>query len=113
MIVKFIMVIINCNNDCILTMNISLESMNEILFLLPPIINYDHIIYLIIFTPTKRSDVQLLKNLRLKTTTALEKESKIGECHAKTYGFLRLLYKYEVRKFSRFVRFTLHVITVY
>ena len=63
MIVKFNMVIINCNNDCTLTMTISLASINEILFfLLPPIINYDHIIYLIIFTPTKRSDVQLLKN---------------------------------------------------
>ena len=33
-------------------------------------------------------------------------ESKIGECHATDYAFLRLWYKFEVKKFSCFVRFT-------
>ena len=34
------------------------------------------------------------------------KESKIGKCHATDYAFLSLWFKFEVRKYSRFVRFT-------
>ena len=33
-------------------------------------------------------------------TTALWRKSKIGKCHATAYGFLRLWYKYELRKYS-------------
>ena len=40
-------------------------------------------------------------------------ELKIGECHGIAYGFQHLLFKYEVRKFSRFVRFTFGVINMY
>ena len=45
-------------------------------------------------------------------TTALGRDSKIGVCHAIARRFLRLWYKYEVRKFSHFVRFTFRVIKV-
>ena len=37
------------------------------------------------------------------------RESKIGEWHTIDYAFLRLWYNFEVRKFSRFVRFTFRV----
>ena len=46
-------------------------------------------------------------------TTAPERESKIGECHATAYAFLRLWYEFQVRKCTRFVRFTFHVKKVY
>ena len=40
----------------------------------------------------------------LKTITP--EETGIGECHATDYAFLRLWYKFKVRKFSSFVRFS-------
>ena len=39
-------------------------------------------------------------------TTAPGEEPEFGECHATAYAFLRLWYKFEVRKISHFVRFT-------
>ena len=36
-------------------------------------------------------------------------ESEMGECNATDYCFLRLGYKFEVRKFSCFVRFIFRV----
>ena len=39
----------------------------------------------------------------------LRRGIKIGECRATAYAFLRLWYKFEVRKSSRFVRFTFPV----
>ena len=43
-------------------------------------------------TPTKRSNTQHL----------VEYEKQLlGECHTTVYGFLRLWYKYELRKYSR------------
>ena len=42
-------------------------------------------------------------------TTPPGRESKIGECHATDYAFLRLWHKFEVRKFSLFVRFTFRI----
>ena len=46
---------------------------------------------------------------RILNTIPPGRESKIGECHATDYAFLRFWYKFEVRKFSRFVRFTFRV----
>ena len=37
---------------------------------------------------------------RILKTTALCRKLKIGEYHATAYGFLRLWYKYELRKYS-------------
>ena len=37
------------------------------------------------------------------------REPKNSECHATDYAFKRLWYKFEVRKFSRFVGFLFHV----
>ena len=44
---------------------------------------------------------------------SLENEQKIGECHAISYGFLRLRFKYEVREFAHFVSFSFRVMKVY
>ena len=46
---------------------------------------------------------------RILKTIRLGREPKIGECHATDYAFLRLWYKFEVRKFSPFIRFTFRV----
>ena len=59
---------------------------------------------------TKRYYSQPLVNL---DKTALRRESKLQVCQAIAYRFLHLWYKYEVKKFSYFVRFTFRVIKVY
>ena len=41
------------------------------------------------------------------------REKKIGECHAIAYGNIHLWYKYQVRKFSNFVKFTFRVLKVH
>ena len=56
--------------------------------------------------PTKRANAQSLMNLKKIKINALGRESTIGKCHRIAYRFLRLWYKYEVRKFSHFFRFT-------
>ena len=38
--------------------------------------------------------------LDIKKQLLYEENKKSGECHATTYGFLRLWYKYELRKYS-------------
>ena len=43
--------------------------------------------------------------LNYKNKFIQEDNKKIGECHATVYTFLHLWYKFEVRKFSYFVRF--------
>ena len=53
--------------------------------------------------PTKGSNAQHL--VEYYKTIPPGKESKIGECHATDHAFLCLWYKFEVRKFSRFVSF--------
>ena len=47
--------------------------------------------------------------LNNKKTIPPGRESKTGECHATEYAFLHMWYKFEVRKFSRFVRFAFRV----
>ena len=57
--------------------------------------------------PTKRSNAQHL--VEYEKQLLQEENKNIEECHAIAYAILRLWYKFEVRKFSRFVRFTFHV----
>ena len=58
---------------------------------------------------TSRLPNARMLNIWLNIKNPPGREPKNSECHATDYAFLRLWYKFEVRKFSRFVRFTFRV----
>ena len=70
----------------------------------------DKILFTSIITPTKRSMLNIWLNIKYNSS---RKRTKNPGCHATDYAFLRLWYRFEVRKLSRFVRFTFHVKKVY
>ena len=51
-----------------------------------------------LYTPTKRSNAQHLAEYEKQLL--YEENKKIWECYATAYGFLRLWYNYEFKKYS-------------
>ena len=68
-----------------------------------------HFVYYVI-TYVRLPNARMLNIwLNIKNNSSRRRIKKIGDCHATDYAFLRLWYKFEVRKFSRFARFTFRV----